>query len=233
MTELIKTQGFSTSPGDAPITPYQKAANLWDERMGSYRLQARNWRLMALVLAGLLTLVIVMLVTISGRSTIQPYIIKVAERGEVMSVSPLEQGSSSPDEAMIQYFLSHIVSNMRSLPLDPVVVKQNWLSVYNYLSVEAQTKMNIIAQTADPFADLGERTRSVTIENVVSLSERTKQFRWTESIYAANGAFISTSHFTGIFTYAVEPPTTAARLQVNPLGLIITHFDITKDAEYE
>lgn len=101
MTELIKTQGFSTSPGDAPITPYQKAANLWDERMGSYRLQARNWRLMALVLAGLLALAITMLVTISGRSTIQPYIIKVAERGEVMSVSPLEQGSLRPDEAMM------------------------------------------------------------------------------------------------------------------------------------
>ena len=101
MTELIKTQGFPTSPGDSPMTPYQKAANMWDERMGSYRLQARNWRLMALVLAGLLTLVIVMLVIISSRSTIKPYIIKVAERGEVISVSPLEQGSSSPDKGSI------------------------------------------------------------------------------------------------------------------------------------
>ncbi len=31
-----------------PETPYQRAAQAWDERIGSARVQARNWRLMAL-----------------------------------------------------------------------------------------------------------------------------------------------------------------------------------------
>ena len=31
-----------------PVTPYQKAAQVWDERIGSARVQAHNWRLMAL-----------------------------------------------------------------------------------------------------------------------------------------------------------------------------------------
>src|SRR5258708_955279 len=31
----------------APETPYQKAAQVWDERIGSARVQARNWRLIA------------------------------------------------------------------------------------------------------------------------------------------------------------------------------------------
>jgi len=30
-----------------PVTPYQKAEQLWDERIGSARVQAKNWRLMA------------------------------------------------------------------------------------------------------------------------------------------------------------------------------------------
>ena len=30
-----------------PVTPYQKAAQAWDERIGSARVQAKNWRLMA------------------------------------------------------------------------------------------------------------------------------------------------------------------------------------------
>src|ERR1700756_2801384 len=29
------------------ITPYQRAAQVWDDRIGSARVQARNWRLMA------------------------------------------------------------------------------------------------------------------------------------------------------------------------------------------
>jgi len=30
-----------------PETPYQKAAQVWDERIGAARVQARNWRLIA------------------------------------------------------------------------------------------------------------------------------------------------------------------------------------------
>lgn len=30
-----------------PETPYQKAAQIWDERIGSARVQAKNWRYMA------------------------------------------------------------------------------------------------------------------------------------------------------------------------------------------
>ena len=30
-----------------PETPYQRAAQVWDERIGSARVQARNWRLIA------------------------------------------------------------------------------------------------------------------------------------------------------------------------------------------
>src|SRR5258708_8791217 len=30
-----------------PETPYQKAAQVWEERIGSARVQARNWRLLA------------------------------------------------------------------------------------------------------------------------------------------------------------------------------------------
>lgn len=30
-----------------PETPYQRAAQVWDDRIGSARVQARNWRFMA------------------------------------------------------------------------------------------------------------------------------------------------------------------------------------------
>ena len=36
-----------------PATPYQSAAQAWDERIGSARVQARNWRIMALGSLGL------------------------------------------------------------------------------------------------------------------------------------------------------------------------------------
>ena len=38
-----------------PVTPYQRAAQVWDDRIGSARVQAKNWRLAffgALALSG-------------------------------------------------------------------------------------------------------------------------------------------------------------------------------------
>ena len=36
---------YSETP--EPVTPYQVAAQVWDQRIGSARLQAKNWRQMA------------------------------------------------------------------------------------------------------------------------------------------------------------------------------------------
>ena len=40
----------STRYGETPepVTPYQRAAQAWDDRIGSARVQAANWRLAAL-----------------------------------------------------------------------------------------------------------------------------------------------------------------------------------------
>ena len=47
----------------APATPYQRAEQLWDERIGSARVQAANWCLMAF---GALALAAVAMATTSA-----------------------------------------------------------------------------------------------------------------------------------------------------------------------
>ena len=46
MTFKRSTLRYGETP--QPVTPCQKAAQKWDERIGSSRAQAANWRLMAL-----------------------------------------------------------------------------------------------------------------------------------------------------------------------------------------
>ena len=55
-----------------PVTPYQKAGQVWDERIGSARVQAKNWRLMAPGLLGLLAASSAALVWRSLQSTVTP-----------------------------------------------------------------------------------------------------------------------------------------------------------------
>src|SRR3954451_6212843 len=71
-----------------PETPYQKAAQVWDDRIGAARVQAQNWRLMAfgsLVLsAGLAT----GLLGQSMRGTITPWVVEVDRLGQAERVAP-------------------------------------------------------------------------------------------------------------------------------------------------
>ena len=73
-----------------PETPFQRAGQLWDERIGSARVQARNWRLMAfgsLTLSGGLASGLAWL---SLQSRVVPYVVEVDRLGAARSVAPLQ-----------------------------------------------------------------------------------------------------------------------------------------------
>src|SRR3569623_3136019 len=72
-------QRYGRTP--SPETPYQRAGQLWDERIGSARVQARNWRLMAF--GGLFLTVGLSgaLVWQSMQSRVVPYVVEVDPQG--------------------------------------------------------------------------------------------------------------------------------------------------------
>ena len=70
---------YGTTP--EPDTPYQKAAQVWDERLGSARVQAMNWRIAALAMIGLALLLCMTLAITVGRSGITPYVLEVDRLG--------------------------------------------------------------------------------------------------------------------------------------------------------
>lgn len=70
-----------------PETPYLKAAQVWDERIGSARVQAKNWRLMAfgsLALAGGFATA---LVWQSTQGTVVPWVVQVDRLGPAQTVA--------------------------------------------------------------------------------------------------------------------------------------------------
>ena len=70
-----------------PVTPYHKAAQVWDERLGSARSQARNWRLAALTMIALAVVLTGLLAVAVGRSGVIPYVIEVDRLGEVRAAT--------------------------------------------------------------------------------------------------------------------------------------------------
>ena len=216
---------YSRTP--IPETPYQAAQQLWDERIGSSRVQAKNWRLMAF---GSLTLAFVTgggLLWYSARSTITPYVVEVDRTGQVLGVGPAVE-AYHPQNAEIAYFLSRFIEDVRSVPLDPVVLRQNWLEAYDYVTPRGAVMLNAYARANNPFAQVGQRTVTVQVRSIVRVSGSSFQAQWTEQTFA-NGALVSTERWTGILTIVVHTPHDVVSLRKNPLGIYIDGLDWSRD----
>jgi len=151
MTSMtFKRAHLSYGDTPQPVTPYQRAAQVWDERIGSARVQAHNWRLMALGSLGLALLLATLLLWVGRASSATPYIVEVDTSGGARAVGPALE-AYKPSDAQIAFHLARFVDHVRSLSLDPVVVRQNWLKAYDIVTDRAAVTLNDYAREHDPF----------------------------------------------------------------------------------
>ena len=143
----IKEFNFATKnykSYEYPETSFMKAKQEWDDRIGSARVQAKNWRLCALGLTCLSILLTIGLISVSSKSRVTPYVVQLNPDGSVQAVGPAREMNYTLKEPEIKYFLSQFVQKTRSLPLDAAVAKQNWIVAYAFLSQSGAIKMNAI-----------------------------------------------------------------------------------------
>ena len=212
-----------------PATPYQRAAQVWDDRIGSARVQARNWRLMAFGGLGLTLCLSAALAWQSVQSRVTPYVVQVDKFGAVQAVAPAVQ-NYVPTDAEIAWYLGRFITDVRSLSSDPVVVRHNWLEAYDYATDRGAVALNQFAQANDPFKAIGRRTVSVQINSVVRVSDKSFQVKWTEQAFE-HGAAVKTERWTSILTVVTKTPSTAETLKRNPLGLYVNALSWSRELD--
>lgn len=212
-----------------PETPYQRAGQLWDERIGSARVQARSWRLMAFGGLILTTGLSGALVWQSLQSRVVPYVVEVDSLGEARAVAPAAS-AYRPTDPQIAWHLGRFITNIRSRSLDGVLMRENWLSAYDFASPRGAIFLGEYARSANPFADIGDKTVSVQVTSVVRASDTSFQVKWTESAYE-RGSLAGTLRWTAILTVAVKPPRSADTLRKNPIGLYVDAIDWSRELE--
>ena len=212
-----------------PETPYQRAGQLWDERIGSARVQAKNWRLVSFGTLGMALLLGGGMLWQASQSRVTPYVVQVDKFGAVQAIGPAIQ-NYSPTDAEIAWYLARFVTDVRSLSLDPIVVRRNWLEAYDYATDHGALFLNQYAQANDPFKAVGERTVSVQITSVVRASDNSFQVKWTEQIFE-HDALARTEHWTAILSVVTKQPTTAEILNKNPLGLYVNGVNWSRELD--
>ena len=210
-----------------PETPYQRAGQVWDERIGSARVQAQNWRFAffgALALSGGLA---AGLVWQAARGTITPWVVQVDQLGQAQAVAPAT-GDYHPTDPQIAWHLAHFIDEVRGIPADPIVLRRDWLEAYDYVTDKGALALNDYARTNDPFANIGKVQVAVEIASVIRASADSFRVEWVERRYV-DSALATTERWSAIVTIVIQIPTDAERLKKNPLGLYVHAFDWSKE----
>ena len=210
-----------------PETPYQKAAQVWDERIGSARVQAKNWRLMAfgslILSAGFASA----LVWQSARGTVVPWVVQVDNLGQAQTVAPAA-ADYRPTDPQIAFHLGRFIEQVRAIPADAIIVRQNWLRAYEWTTDRGAAALNDYARANDPFTRVGRQQVAVDVSSVIRASPNSFRVAWTERHYE-NGQLSTTERWTAILTIVIQPPRNAERLRANPLGIYVNAISWSRE----
>jgi type IV secretion system protein VirB5 len=210
-----------------PETPYQRAAQVWDDRIGSARVQARNWRFMAFGSLALSMGLSAALVWQSTNGSIVPWVVQVDRLGQAQAVAPAT-ADYQPNDPQIAFYLARFIEQVRSIPADAIIVRQNWLRAYDFTTQAGALALSDYARANDPFAKVGKQQVAVEVSSVIRASPSSFRIAWIERRYQ-DGALASTERWSAILTVTVQQPRDADTLRKNPLGIYVNAINWSKE----
>lgn len=207
-------------------TPYLRAKQEWDHRIGDASVSAKNWRFVAVLSLMISVILLVMLIISLSMDSVKVYVAEVTKAGRVINIAPL-QVKYQPTQAQTEYFIAHFVKLVRQLPLDPVVAKKSWLQAYQFLTQRASQQLNLYFTQNNPIASLGKQTVSVKINDINLVGGHSYHLDWTETTFNLTGQIEKQQNYSGMFTITYHQPATQQSIYQNPLGIYILDFQIS------
>jgi type IV secretion system protein VirB5 len=163
----------------------------------------------------------------SMQSRVTPYVVEVDKLGEARAVAPAV-ADWTPADPQIAFHLARFIEHVRSIPADPVVLREDWLSAYDFASAAGARALNDYARSNDPFAEVGRFQVAIDVSSVIRASKDSFRIAWSERRYQG-GSLIETSRWSAILTIRIDPPRTPDALRKNPLGLFVTALSWSKE----
>ena len=163
----------------------------------------------------------------SANGSIVPWVVQVDKLGAAQAVAPAT-ADYQPNDPQIAFYLARFIEEVRGIPADPIIVRQNWLRAYDFTTQGGALALNDYARSNDPFANVGKVQVAIEISSVIRASPSSFRVAWVERRYQ-DGSLATTERWSAILTVAVQPPRDADRLRKNPLGIYINAINWSKE----
>jgi type IV secretion system protein VirB5 len=218
------------TPDGHPDTPYMRARQEWDKRMGSAIVHARNWRLATFVSLGATTLALGGTIYIGRLPKAVPHVIEVDRLGAAIYRGPVGETQYVPSDAVITYLLRRFITDTREISSDFAVLKRNWLDAYALVTPRGGNMLSAFVRNPDndPFRRMHEERVTIEFLSAVRVSGDTWQLDWRESDWDKGGTLNGPPVvWRAMLRTVVQAPKTAEAMSQNPIGLYIDemHWD--------
>ena len=229
--EPASVKRFATSESGERRTRYDRARAEWDDRIGTSRAQAANWRLIALANAAISLTCVIGLIVQSTKASVIPYLVEVEASGQVRLVGEVTTQDWSLSESSKRVELARFIRNLRSISSDGRVLQERFASARDHATPAGNLQIDRLVERDDPFARFGEQVRTVHVESQTVLPGSNQAYRveWREEVFGPGGREkIGTERYVGEFHLTIIPPSDAQTLEVNPLGVYVSFFDLDR-----
>src|SRR3546814_21180462 len=88
----------------------------------------------------------------SMQSRVVPYVVEVDSLGQAQAVAPAAE-DYRPTDPQISWFLAKFITDLRGRSLDPVLMRENWLSAYDFATERASRFLGEYDRPPNPFAE--------------------------------------------------------------------------------
>jgi type IV secretion system protein VirB5 len=163
----------------------------------------------------------------SAKGSVTPWVVEVDHFGQAQTVAPANP-FYQPSDPQTAFHLARFIDDVRGLPSDAIVLRQNWLRAYDFTTDRGASALNDYARNNDPFARLGSTQIAVEIASVIRASPQSFRVAWTERRYDS-GQLAVTERWTAILSVIIEAPRDADRLRKNPLGIYVNAINWSKE----
>lgn len=210
------------------VTPALEGKRNHETLYGATARSAHHWKLLALVLLGLVVWDRIQFNFLLAEKQYVPVVIAEHEDGSTRFVGEPDP-TWKPSDRNILDDLKWAVQTLRGRTTDAQFDQRLWKRLYEHATEKGRTQMGPAYKELDSAEEKGR-----IIVDVVSInkgSDHSFDVRWTERRHDISNGLVSITRWRGLFTVLVDVPRTLSGLGLNEKGVWIDGWNIAKEEQ--
>lgn len=228
MTRFAAARRKTYSPvlqPEAAETPFSRARHERADQIAAAIAQARGWRITAWLFGAVLAGSLAGNIYLGAQPSVVPHIIEVDQLGTIQHHGPVRAAATQPSEALVGAQLRRFLEQVRTITGDSLIMKRNWIEVYQMLTPQARARMNEWAGVNNPVERARKESVAIEIVSAGPVSDKTWQIDWRERRWDRSGTQLGNPVvWRAMLTTTLKQAESAAELSQNPLGIYVDEF---------